>query len=239
MGSSDDGGAAAPKEPGRVGHYLGSTKNLTGSALAAGGVALAITGVIGLPLWPFVVGALYGIGALLAPPGKPKDLVGGVFDPEQVTDSLGTLRKEIRGRVPDDIGMKVERIAAAIETILPKAGTLSGSSRYLFALERTATDYLPTTVHAYLDLPRQYADTRVIQDGKTAHQIVSEQLDILVAQMDEVVDAANRGDVDRLLAQGRFLDERFGKQALTIEGPSPSGGSTSSGSSQPPPVTQL
>jgi hypothetical protein len=227
---------AAPKQPGKVSRYLGSTKNLTGGALAAGGLALAITGVIGLPLWPFVVGALYGIGALVAPPGRPKDLAGGgAFDPEQITDSLGKLRKEIRGRVPDDIAAKVERIAVAIETILPKAGKLSGSSRYLFALERTATDYLPTTVHAYLDLPRQYADSRVIQDGKTAHQIVSEQLDILVSQMDEVVDAANRGDVDRLLAQGRFLDERFGKQALTIEGPA--AGDTGGGSS--PPISQV
>jgi hypothetical protein len=234
--ASSDADGAAPKQPGKVSRYLGSTKNLTGGALAAGGLALAITGVIGLPVWPFVVGALYGIGALVAPPGRPKDLAGGgAFDPEQITDSLVKLRKETRGRVPDDIAAKVERIAVAIETILPKAGKLSGSSRYLFALERTATDYLPTTVHAYLDLPRQYADTRVIQDGKTAHQIVSEQLDILVSQMDEVVDAANRGDVDRLLAQGRFLDERFGKQALTIEGPAVGdiGGSSS------PPITQV
>lgn len=227
------------REPGRAGGYLASTKNLTGSALAAGGLVLAITGVIAMPVWPFVVGALYGIGALVAPPGKPKDIMQGGFNPEQVQESLANLRKEIRGRVPGDIAGKVERIAVAIETVLPKAGELSGSSRYLFALERTATDYLPTTVHAYLDLPRQYADTRVIQDGKTAHQIVSEQLDTLVAQMDEVVDAANRGDVDRLLAQGRFLDERFGQKALTIEGPASDGGSSPPGSTPPPPVTQV
>jgi hypothetical protein len=216
---------------------MGSTKNIAGSALAAGGLALAITGVIGLPLWPVVVGALYGIGALVAPAGKPKDLMSGGFDPDRVRGSLEKLEKEMsRTRVPDDIVFKVRRITAAIQSILPKAGRLSGGSQHLFVLERTATDYLPTTVHSYLDLPRDYADGRVIQDGKTAHQIVSEQLDLLAQQMDEVVDAANKGDVDRLLAQGRFLDERFGTPTLTIDGPQAGSGS---GSDKPPPVTQL
>src|SRR4029453_19459565 len=106
---------------------MGSTKNIAGSALAAGGLALAITGVIGLPLWPIVVGALYGIGALVAPSGKPKALLSGGFDPDQVRGSLEKLEKEMsRTRVPDDIVFKARRIKAAIESILPKAGRLSG-----------------------------------------------------------------------------------------------------------------
>jgi hypothetical protein len=223
------------KRPGRVARYLGSNKNIAGCVLGAGGLALVFTGVIGLPLWPFVVAGLYGVGALAAPPGRPKDLLGGGFDPDQVRESLAKLQKEIRGRVPDDIAAKVQRISTSVESILPKAGRLSGGSQYLFVLERTATDYLPTTVHSYLDLPRQYADTRPIQEGKTAHQMVSEQLDLLAAQMDEVVDAANRGDVDRLLAQGRFLDERFGQRGLSIEGPAPDVGTSGSPPSDAPP----
>jgi hypothetical protein len=242
VGTSDD-----TKRPGRFARYLGSTKNIAGSALGAGGLALFFAGVIGPPLWPFVVAALYGIGALAAPPGRPKDLLGGTFDPDQVRESLAKLQKEIRGRVPDDIAAKVQRISAAVESILPKAGRLSGGSQHLFVLQRTATDYLPTTVHSYLDLPRQYADTRPIEDGKTAHQVVAEQLDLLASQMDEVVDAANKGDVDRLLSQGRFLDERFGQRGLSIEGPAPGDGKPAGGGTPPsdappkapPPLTQL
>lgn len=235
MGASDD---TAPRRPGRVTRYLGSTKNIAGSALGAGGLVLFFTGVIGPPLWPLVVAGLYAIGALAAPPGRAAELLRGGFDPDQVRESLAKLQKEIRGRVPDDIAAKVQRIATSVESILPKAGRLSGGSQHLFVLERTATDYLPTTVHSYLDLPRQYADTHPIQDGKTAHQVVSDQLDLLASQMDEVVDAANRGDVDRLLAQGRFLAERFGTRALTIEGP-PVDGRPGDGSGSGPPVTQI
>jgi hypothetical protein len=211
------------RQPGKVGGYLGSTKNIAGSVLAGGGLVLAFTGVLAFPIWLPVVAALYGIGALVAPSGRAKDLVSGGFDPEQVVGSLATLQKEMRGKVPPDIEAKVQHITASIQSILPKARRLSGGSQHLFVLQRTATDYLPTTVHAYLDLPREYAETHPIDGagGKTAHQLVSEQLDVLAAQMNDVVDAANRGDVDALLSQGRFLDEKFGKEALSIEGPSP------------------
>jgi hypothetical protein len=213
-----------PKQPGRAAEYLGSKKNITGSVLAGGGLVLAFTGIIGFPLWLPVVAALYGIGALVAPSDRAKGGgaggdAGGNFDRQAVLDSLAALQKDMHGRVPADIEAKVQKITASIQSVLPKAGRLSGGSQHLFVLQRTATDYLPTTVHSYLDLPREYAETHVIDQGKTAHQLVSEQLDVLSAQMNEVVDAANRGDVDALLAQGRFLDEKFGNQALSIEGP--------------------
>jgi hypothetical protein len=215
----------ADGQPGRVGAYLGSTKNIAGSVLAGGGLVLAFTGVLAFPLWLPVVGALYGIGALVAPRGRAKDLVSGGFDADQVVESLANLQKEMRGRVPSDIEAKVSKITLAIQSVLPKTRRLSGGSQHLFVLQRTATDYLPTTVHSYLDLPRDYAETHQIEGtgGKTAHQLVSEQLDVLASQMNDVVDAANRGDVDALLSQGRFLDEKFGKQGLSIEGPSQSG----------------
>jgi hypothetical protein len=67
--------------------------------------------------------------------------------------------------------------------------------------------------------------------------------------MDEVVDAVNKGDVDSLLSQGRFLDEKFGQQPLSIEGPSPKGSPPSpppgaapkapGGDPPAPPVTQF
>ena len=212
-----------PKQPGRVSEYLGSKKNIAGSVLAGGGLVLAFTGVLAFPIWLPVVAALYGIGALVAPSNKAKggvDGVGGTFDRQQVVDSLADLQKQMHGKVPADIEAKVQKITLTIQSILPKAGRLSGGSQQLFVLQRTATDYLPTTVHAYLDLPRDYAETKPIEGANTAHQVVSRQLDVLAAQINDVVDAANRGDVDALLAQGRFLDEKFGRQPLSIDGPS-------------------
>jgi hypothetical protein len=242
----------APKQPGRAAGYLASTKNIAGCVLGAGGLALVFTGVVAMPIGALVVGALYGIGALVAPSRRKDQGAGGGFDADEVRDSLAQLQKDMRGRVPRDIDEQVTRITTSIQSILPKARRMSGGSQHLFILQRTATDYLPTTVHAYLDLPRDYAETRPIQDGRTAHQLVSAQLDVLATQMAEVVDAANRGDVDRLLSQGRFLDEKFGKEALSIEGPPATGapgsppqapGPPASGPlgppAPPPPVTQF
>jgi hypothetical protein len=224
----------APKQRGPVSRYLASTKNIAGCLLALVGLVLYFVGVLGR-LWPLVVVALYLIGALAAPPGSAADLLRGGYDPRGVKSALSRLRKDIRGRVPQEIQWKVDRITNSIETILPKAGQLPGGSKDLFVLQRTATDYLPTALNSYLDMPREYADTHPVDEGKTARQILSDQLDLLAGQMDEVADAVNRGDVERLLAHGRFLEERFGRSQLSIEPPAVKPGDGDQGHGPAPP----
>ena len=75
---------------------------------------------------------------------------------------------------------------------------------------RTATDYLPSALQAYVSLPRAYATLHKMQNGKTADQILGEQLTLLAAKMNEVADAVQKKDSNALLANGRFLEERFG-----------------------------
>ncbi len=84
----------------------------------------------------------------------------------------------------------------------------------------TATDYLPEAVGGYLRLPRQFADNRPVDRGKTSLMVLIDQLDLLAATMDKVFDAVCRDDADALVAHGRFLAEKFGS-------PRPVGRSTS------------
>ena len=93
------------------------------------------------------------------------------------------------------------------------AAQFPAGSQDLFVIQRTATDYLPTTLQAYLALPPQYAATKVVGEGKTALQVLSDQLDLLDSKMDEISEAAHKQDSDRLLANGRFLEERFGNRS--------------------------
>ena len=209
-------GDDAPSAGERVVRYLGSTKNIVGSAFALVGLVLFFTGVIG-GIWPLVVAALYAAGALIAPATPPRTLLGGVFDPSGVRRSLADLQREIHGRIPKDLEARVTAIAKTIENILPKARRLTPGSQDAFVLQRTATEYLPTTIRTYLELPPSYADTKALKDGKSARQLVEEQLDLLSDQMNEVAEAVNRNDVDRLLAHGRFLEERFGTPSLSID----------------------
>src|SRR5262249_11714087 len=116
-------------------------------------------------------------------------------------------------RLPDDLAAKVSSIGTTIHDLLPKVSASTVDRRDLFAVERTVTEYLPRTLDTYLTLPRAYADSRVVQDGKTAHQLLGEQLDLIDQKMHEITDAVAKDDVNRLLTQGRFLEDRFGSKA--------------------------
>lgn len=48
-------------------------------------------------------------------------------------------------------------------------------------------------------------------DGKTGHQLIVEQLDLLLAQVDAHLHRASRLGSDELLANHRFLTEKFGR----------------------------
>ena len=202
--------------------YLYSTKNIVGSALALVGLLLFFTGIVGA-LWPFIVIGLYLVGALVAPSTKGIDLTNG-FDPNDVRKALDQEVRLINGRVPADVLAKVQSIQQIIYGILPSTGSLPANSPELFVVQRTASEYLPTALEAYLNLPRAYATLHPVQDGKTPKQVLMDQLTLLESKMTEVADDVHRNDTDRLLANGRFLEERFGKSALSLPGPSASTG---------------
>ena len=217
--------ASSKPQRSRAGRYLGSTKNIVGSVGALGGLALFFAGIVGPPLWPFVVAGLYGIGALVAPRERSFDLRSDL-DTKDLDRSLDHLQRQIHGRVPSGIERKVKGIATTIRGILPRTGQLPPGSQELFILERTVTDYLPTSLESFMNLPRTYAALHPLKGTKTAEQVLADQLDLLQQQMDEVADAAARSDADRLLAQGRFLEDRFGRSDLSI---GPGDGTTGGG----------
>ena len=205
----------ATSEPNRFARYLTSTKNITGLTLAVGGPVLALVGVLAPPLGLALAPVLYGIGALAAPGRKKVDVVAGL-DPNDVTRSLGAILRKVSGRVPAPIEQKVVAIATTIKETLPRADALGAGSPAQYVLVQCATDYLPSTLQAYLDLPRSYADNQVVTNGKTPLMLLSDQLDVLAKEINEIADAVNRADTDKLLANGRFLAEKFGSNPLDL-----------------------
>jgi hypothetical protein len=206
----------------RVMRYLYSRKNIMGSLLALVGLILFVTGVLGA-FWSVIVVGLYLIGVLVTPGTRQIDLSTG-FDPDDVKHALDTQVRIITGKVPPEVMAKVLKIRQVICGILPRAGNLAPGSPELFIIERTATDYLPTSLQAYLNLPRAYATLHAVQDGKTPKEILLDQLTLLENKMNEVADDVHRNDADRLLANGRFLEERFGRSPLSLKPPASSEG---------------
>jgi len=211
----------AINDPGRIDvspvmRYLYSGKNIVGSALALLGLLLFFTHVITAFFWPFVVVAMYGIGALLAPGPPQVALAGTSFDPDSIRRSLQHQLSTANGKLSPALMAKVQSISDTIMGILPHYADFPPGSPDLFVVGRTATDYLPSALQAYLNLPRAYATLHKMPNGKTADQVLDDQLTLLESKMDEVADAVHKKDSDALLANGKFLEEKFGASPLAL-----------------------
>jgi hypothetical protein len=198
--------------PRRTTLYLFSTKNLVGSALGLVGLGLFFTGVV-TTLWPVVVVGLYLVGALITPGSQTYDLHSG-WNPGDVRKALATQMKTINNRVPNDVVAKVSSIQDTILDVLPRVERLPAGSEDLYIVQRTALEYLPTALEAYLNLPKAYATLKPVEGTKTASQVLLDQLTLLDEKMHEVSDDIAKNDSDKLLANGRFLAEKFGRSEL-------------------------
>jgi len=130
------------------------------------------------------------------------------------------------GVVPSLVVSRVKRITDTVRQTLPRLRNLGLGSPEAYSVMATATDYLPEAVGAYLRLPRQWADTRPIENGKTSLMLLIDQLDLLGGTMDKILDAVVRVDAEALIVHGRFLQAKFG--------PAASGGALGLDSSVPP-----
>ena len=112
--------------------------------------------------------------------------------------------------VPAPVASRVSRVSRTVRDTIPRLPSLGAGSLQAYNVMATATDYLPEAIGGYLRLPRQFADSRPVDRGKTSLMILIDQLDLLAATMDKVFDAVCRADADALVAHGRFLAEKFG-----------------------------
>jgi len=115
-----------------------------------------------------------------------------------------------RGAVPAPVASRVSRVSRTVRDTIPRLSNLGAGSQQAYNVMATATDYLPEAIGGYLRLPRQFADSRPVDRGKTSLMILIDQLDLLAATMDGVFDAVCRADAAALVAHGRFLAEKFG-----------------------------
>jgi len=110
--------------------------------------------------------------------------------------------------LPIDVQVKVEQIRRKVEVLLGYADRFPPFSQDLFLVRQTASEYLPKTIEAFLRLPKDSVQTPS-PDGTTPLQELTSQLDLLDAKLDEIARDLQRQDMDRLLANRRFLQERF------------------------------
>src|SRR5438874_6070075 len=143
--------------------------------------------------------------------GHRDDKRGGPTVEKPKPESRPTRQVEL----PIDVQVKVEQIRRKVDVLLGYADRFPPFSQDLYLVRQTASDYLPRTINAFLALPRDTADKPLSADGKTAHQELKAQLDLLDSKLDDIAQDLQRQDADRLLANRRFLESRFGLRDKT------------------------
>lgn len=114
------------------------------------------------------------------------------------------------GAVPGVVTSRVKRVTGTVRQTMPRLRNLGLGSADAYSVMATATDYLPEAIGGYLRLPRQWADSRPVENGKTSLLLLIDQLDLLGSTMDKIFDAVVRVDAQALIVHGRFLQEKFG-----------------------------
>ncbi len=117
--------------------------------------------------------------------------------------------------VPTVVRARALKVVTLVRDTLPRLGLLGLGSYDAYSVVATATDYLPEAIGSYLRLPRDWADSRPVEGGKSALLLLIDQLDLLGATMDSIYNAANTTDAAALISHGRFLTEKFGHAQAT------------------------
>jgi len=122
-------------------------------------------------------------------------------------------------RIPADIRERAQRLDREAVSVLTYLREHGAPTAQVFEVEQIQTDFGPQALRSYLALAPGTEDTDEVLDGKTGHQLIVEQLDLLLAQVDAHLHRASRLGSDELLANHRFLTEKFGHRGdseLTI-----------------------
>jgi len=194
--------------------YLYSTRNIVACCAALIGPVLLFLGVINQG-WLLITAGLYAAGYLATP--APHVLDTGLAQSLSFDDLVERLGRIVRDSAPHlqpAMTVRLESIRRSVTEVLPKLADARGFNDNLFTVRETVLRYLPETLANYVALPPAFRATRVLKSGKTARDLLTEQLTILDDQMKEVVANVAHDDAEALLANGQFLEAKFREPAF-------------------------
>jgi hypothetical protein len=192
--------------------FLYSTANIAGCALALLGPALLFAGVIG-PGWGFITAGLYGAGWAVGWAGRRAPEVERRIEDsltvEQTLAHLDRLVQQVQPQLSADMQAHLASVRTSVAEVLPRLVGARSHDADLFTVRETVLRYLPETLANYVALPPAFRSTQALKDGKTARQLLGEQLALLDEKMLEIVANVSSADAQALLANGKFLEMKF------------------------------
>jgi hypothetical protein len=137
---------------------------------------------------------------LAADPAKQEELL--------VESSIQVLRQRLVSRkadIPVRIQSSVSGVLGTLEELLPKWKEMASYDEQKFTVNRIITDYLPSMLDAYFELPNSY----LARKKTAAERNMLNQLTILQRVVDEIQDGVYAGVEARIEKQGVFLESKF------------------------------
>lgn len=194
--------------------FLFSNKNIVGLVCASLVVALGFMGIVKHG-WFFVAIISYIFGYLIGP--KEKEVVFYHIKGENMTDYIGFLQKFLRSSLDSeklpieakDLLQSITKNAIELLTFLQTKESIDSSSEEMINLKSIFDTYIPKLINQFSRLPANYANNVKTSTGKTAKDMLIEQLHILQNKIQEISYGIYEDDVTALKVNGRFLKEKF------------------------------
>jgi hypothetical protein len=199
----------------RIRRFLGSPGHVVGALLGIVGLVLLNLQLISGPIAVAVIAGLYAIGYFFASRPSVNQEIGALpaKDSDRIEAGLDQMLASLRRSVAPDIYATVLSIRDAIVYTLDHTGDIQ-TDPDIYAVRQTALTYLPEALSKYVSLPRAYAERQVLENGKTSHDVLLEQLQLMEQKVHAVADSVIDRTSQRLISHGRFIEDRFGDSSL-------------------------
>lgn len=146
---------------------------------------------------------------------RPGDI--SEYTTEEVKEILDAYLSSVRSQLSDEILQRVLSIRNSLREIFPYIEDINSATSDIYVVRQTAIKYLPETLDNYLQLSPRLAKERKLNNGKTAHDTLLEQLNILDKELKDTIEDLHKNDSKALLAHGRFLKSKFEASSLTLD----------------------
>ncbi len=189
---------------------------------------VAVSIVVALTVWGLVTGGvgttvlilaiMFGLFASIA----AAVWTPGEAEPHTLTDAPPAALPAVTDAWLDRRRRELPRLAAPqVDAISAKLATLEGQLAQVGPADPVAQDlsrllgkHLPELVERYTRVPADQRARTIDSDGRTIETTLIDGLKVVEAELTRASDELASADRDALLVQGKFLENRYGGEAL-------------------------
>ncbi|KAF0811436.1 hypothetical protein IGB42_04054 [Andreprevotia sp. IGB-42] len=190
----------------RLALFFYGMPNIVGSLCALVVLALYFGGVIAAWWFPLTVAA-YVFGWLATPTRGRFE--ASLIERMSLIDALDALLASAGSKLPAEATTLLAAIRSKVVDLLPRLDEAGFPTQARIELGNAIRRDLPHTVANYVALPSGFASLHPVRAGKTARQLLIEQLALLDSEIGSIANDVFGEDADKLAAHGDYLRGKF------------------------------